>query len=348
MKPKSLLILAGFTAVSVIAASVAVVDRAAHFATEAKGVSMFPALADKANDVAKVIIRSREETVVAEKGKDSWIMKSKDNYPVDITKVRRLVAGLATIRLLERMTADPKKHSKLEVEAIKAKESRSKSAELQDSKGNTLAKVIIGKLELITSHANVPGLYVRKPGDNQSWRAEGEVVIPSSAENWLIGDVIKVKKETVKRISFRDDGKDNKAFSVTRADAKKDFTLEPKPEKGALKQDKAKELEDLLDDVELQDVRKRGKIQFNTNVRYVTVETFDGLVVNLDVLKLMDKYWVNFKATAADANNADAVKRAEAINKTVQDWTYEIIDWKGDKYTTKYKDLVDEKAKAGS
>lgn len=62
----------------------------------------------------------------------------------------------------------------------------------------------------------------------------------------------------------------------------------------------------------------------------------------------MDKYWVNFKATAVDDKNAAAVKRAEAINKKVQDWTYEIIDWKGDKYITKYKDLVDEKAKAGS
>lgn len=348
MKPKSLLILAGVTAVSVIAASVAVVDRAEHFSTEAKGVTMFPGLADKANDVAKVIIRSREETVVAEKGKDRWIMKSKDNYPVDITKVRRLVAGLATIRLLERMTADPKKHSKLEVEAIKAKDSRSKSAELQDSKGNTLAKVIIGKLELITSHANVPGLYVRKPGDNQSWRAEGEVIIPSSAENWLIGGVINIKKNTVKRISFRDQGKDKEAFSVQRPAIGKDFTLEPKPEKGALKQDKAKELEDLLDDVELQDVRKRGKIQFNTNVRYVTVETFDGLLINLDVLKLMDKYWVNFKVSAVDSSNETASKRAAEFNKVVQDWTYEIIDWKGDKYITKYKDLIDEKAKAGS
>ncbi|MEL0107498.1 MAG: DUF4340 domain-containing protein [Rhodospirillaceae bacterium] len=348
MTPKSLIIFAGITAISVIAAGVAVVDRADEFSTEAKGVTLFPALADNANNVAKIIVTSKDEAVVIDKGKDNWLMESKGGYPVGIGKVRKIIAGLATIRLLEKMTADPKKHSKLEVEDVTNKDANSKMVELQGSGGKTMAKVIIGKLETITSHANVPGLYVRKPGDNQSWRAEGEMIIPSSAENWLVSDVIDVKKNTVKRISFRDDGKDAKSFSVQRAAADKAFTLEPKPEKGALKQDKAKDLEDLLDEVELQDVRKRGKIQFTTNVRYVTVETFDSLKISLDVLKLMDKYWVNFKATAVDDKNAAAVKRAEAINKKVQDWTYEIIDWKGDKYITKYKDLVDEKAKAGS
>jgi len=345
MTPKSLLILAGITAVSVVAATVAVVDRADQFETEAKGVSMFPTLADRANDVAKVIITSHKEKIEVEKGKANWILKSKDGYPVDIGKIRRIVAGLATLRRLEPMTADPKKHAKLEVEDVTSKDARSKIVAIEDGKGKSMGKVIIGKLELITSHANVPGLYIRLPGDKQSWRAEGEIVIPSSAENWLINRVIDIKKKAVKRISFSDAGEKASAFAVQREAAGKNFTLTPKPKKGALAQGKAKELEDLLSEVELQDVRKKGKIQFTANVRKVEIETFDGLVIKLDVLKLMDKFWVNFKA---ESTKDDAAKRAQAINKVVQDWTYEIIDWKGDKYITKYKDLVDEKAKAGS
>jgi len=348
MTPKSLLFLAGITAVSVVAATVAVVNKADQFATEAKGVSMFPTLADRANDISKVIITSHKEKVEVEKGKSGWVMRSKDNYPVDVGKIRRIVAGLATLRRLEPMTADPKKHAKLEVEDVTSKDARSKIVALEDGKGKSMGKVIIGKLELITSHANVPGLYVRRPGNKQSWRAEGEIVIPSSAENWLIGQVIDVKKMTVKRISFRDEGDKKSAFSVQRAAIGKDFTIEPKPKKGAIDQSKAKELEDLLDGVELQDVRKKGKIQFTANVRKVEVETFDGLIVKLDVLKLMDKYWVNFNVEAADSSKKAAVKRAQEMNKVVQDWTYEIIDWKGDKYITKYKDLINEKAKAGS
>ena len=348
MTPKSLLILAGITAVSVVAATVAVVDRADQFSTEAKGVAMFPTLADRANDVAKVIITSHDEKVVVEKGKAGWLMKSKDGYPVDIGKIRRIVAGLATLSRLEQMTSDPKKYSKLEVEDVTDKEARSKIVAIEDGSGKSMGKIIIGKLELITSHANVPGLYIRRPGEKQSWRAEGEIIIPSSAENWLIGKIIDIKKKDVKRISFRDDGEKKMAFTVQRAAADKNFTLEPKPKKGVLKQSKAKELEDLLNEVELQDVRKKGKVQFTANVRKVEVETFNGLIVKLDVLKLMDKFWANIKAEATDGSKADVTKRAEEINKIVQDWTYEIIDWKGDKYITKYKSLIDEKAKAGS
>jgi len=348
MTPKSLVIQAGITAVSVITATAAVVDRADQFSTEAKGVSMFPTLADRANDVAKVIIASHKEKVEVEKGKSGWVMKSKDGYPVDIGKIRRIVAGLATLSRLEPMTSDPKKYTKLEVEDVTAKDARSKIVALEDGKGKSMGSVIIGKLELITSHANVPGLYIRSPGDKQSWRAEGEIIVPSSAENWLIGRVIDIKKMTVKRISFRDEGDKKSAFSVQRNAIGKDFALEPKPKKGVLKQSMAKELEDLLEAVELQDVRKKGKIQFTANVRKVETETFDGLLIKLDVLKLMDKFWVNFNVEATEDGKEAAVKRAQEINKVVQNWTYEIIDWKGDKYITKYKDLIDEKAKAGS
>lgn len=135
MTPKSLIIFAGITAISVIAAGVAVVDRADEFSTEAKGVTLFPALADNANNVAKIIVTSKDEAVVIDKGKDNWLMESKGGYPVGIGKVRKIIAGLATIRLLEKMTADPKKHSKLEVEDVTNKDANSKMVELQGSGG---------------------------------------------------------------------------------------------------------------------------------------------------------------------------------------------------------------------
>ena len=104
MTPKSVLILAGITAVSVIAATVAVVDRADQFAKEATGVLVFPTLTDQANDVTKVIVTTNKEKVIVEKGKAGWIMKSKDGYPVNIGAVRRIVAGLASLRTIERMS----------------------------------------------------------------------------------------------------------------------------------------------------------------------------------------------------------------------------------------------------
>lgn len=90
MTPKSLIIFAGITAISVIAAGVAVVDRADEFSTEAKGVTLFPALADNANNVAKIIVTSKDEAVVIDKGKDNWLMESKGGYPVGIGKVGKL------------------------------------------------------------------------------------------------------------------------------------------------------------------------------------------------------------------------------------------------------------------
>ena len=85
----------------------------------------------------------------------------------------------------------------------------------------------------------MPGLYIRRPGEKRSWRAEGEIIVPNSAENWLIGQIVNVKKKNIKRITFRDEGEKGKTFTIQRAAADKPFTLEPKPKKGALKQSKA-------------------------------------------------------------------------------------------------------------
>ncbi len=349
MKPNSILVLAGIAVVSVGAALFAVIDRADQFATESSGVPMFSDLADQSNIVAKIIVQTKDEKVAIEKGKDQWILPAKDNYLVNIGKVRRLVAGVAGLRLMEQMTDNPKKHAKLEVEDITQKEARSKLVEFQDAKGKTLAKVIVGKLELITSHANMPGLYVRRPDEKRSWRAQGEVIVPHSPENWLEGAILSVKKESVKRITYTDKDGKQKPFSLVRKESGLELTLEPKPKSGEVKKDKIKDIDDLLTDLELQDVRREGKIALKDNVRLIEVETFDGLVVKVEMIKLMDKYWARFTAAAKSGeDNAKVAKRAEEINQRVKGWIYEVIDWKGEKLMVSLKELVGKKEKKGS
>ncbi|MEQ8195479.1 MAG: DUF4340 domain-containing protein [Rhodospirillales bacterium] len=350
MTPKTLLFLAVLTIVSVAAAGVAVIERADQFTAEATGVFMFPKLADQANDVAKITVKTREETSVVEKAPDGWIMKEKGGYPVEIGKVRKLVADLAGLRLIEAMTDQPEKYGKLEVQDVEKKDSRSKLVILENAKGEKLASLIVGKLELITSHANVPGLYVRRPGEKKSWRAQGELVVPHSSPNWLVERIIDIKDKDIKSLAYKSGDAKEKPFTLTREAGDKPFTLDPKPEKGALKQDKAKDLAGALGELDLRDVRPADKVPFTTTVHHATIETFDGLVIKTEAIKLMDKYWAKFTAEAkapADAGSGLA-KRVEAINKRIKGWVYEVVDYRAEKLMTGYKTLIDEKAKAGS
>jgi hypothetical protein len=350
MTPKSLIFLAGITIASLVAATMAVVERADQFTAESTGVPMFANLADRANEVVKITVATREETAVVEKGPNGWIMKEKGGYPVEVRKVRKLVADLAGLRLVETMTDRPEKYGKLEVEDIDKKDSRSKLVTLENAKGEKLASLIVGKLELITSHANVPGLYVRRPGEKRSWRAQGEMVVPHSAPNWLVERILDVKDKDIKSLAYKRDAEKDKPFTVAREAADKPFTLAPKPAKGEIKQDKAKGLADVLSELDLRDVRPADKIPFTTSVHHATIETFDGLIVKTETIKLMDKYWARLKAEAKPAGEAndDLAKRVAEINKRVEGWVYEVVDYKATKLMTKYEDLVDEKAKPAS
>ena len=77
---------------------------------------MFPDLAPKLKDAARVeITHQGKQTVIEKRSDGGWGLASMHDYPVQDTKLRGLLTGLTELRLTEPRTSDPAQFARLGV-----------------------------------------------------------------------------------------------------------------------------------------------------------------------------------------------------------------------------------------
>src|SRR5262249_12757769 len=178
----------------------------------------------------------------------------KDDHPVAADKLRRLVAGLADLRLLEAKTRRPERYARLEGEDVGAKDARSKEGSLAGANGKPLADLIVGKENYPADLNGLHGIYVRKPGNAQAWLAQGSVELPTAAIDWLDRTVVDVGEDRMQHLDFEPAGA--LAVTVSKADkAAADYALTPLPEGKSADSDAVKRLTEVFTAVSLDDVR---------------------------------------------------------------------------------------------
>src|SRR5262245_8017475 len=326
MKLTTFLIVLGATVVSVAAAATAVVTESKRSLPEAPmAAPLFADLLPHANDVATVTIESAAGKMTVTRKNAGWSLSEKDGYPVAADKVRKLVAGLADLRLLEAKTDHPDRLARLEVEDVTAKDAKSKQVTLADAAGKPLAALIVGKQNGTFDLNGLRGLYVRKPGDPQSWLAEGGIEMPAAAVDLVDRNIVDVPPDTIQRVHFEPAGAP--ALNVSKADkASPDFALDPVPGGRTADPEAVKRLAQAFAAVTLDDVRADKNTDKAVKAGAVEAVTFDGLTLKAELLTLDGGTWLRLHA---DANgNEAAIAEAKTINERAAGWLFKLPQFK--------------------
>ena len=90
--------------------------------TVTSGGLMFPGLAPRLRDAAKVEISHQgSQTVIQKRPDGGWGIASMHDYPIQETKLRGMLTALTELRLAEPRTSDPAEFSRLGVDDPDAK-----------------------------------------------------------------------------------------------------------------------------------------------------------------------------------------------------------------------------------
>ena len=279
-----------------------------------QGARVFPDLAAKLGDAARIEIQHGAVTLHlardARQASSLWGIPDRDGYRALQDKVHELLTGLTELRLDERRTADPASYARLGV-ADPGKGSDATLVRVLDDKGGVIAALIAGHART-AQRGNADTLYVRRPGEAQSWLADGRLAATADAQDWLDRSIVSI------------DGKQVAGVTVTRGDAT--LTFARQGEKFALTQPadhpkldefKVDEVSRALSELTLEDVKHApapGK-----PLGRAVFTTADGMTVTADVTKDGPAVWATFSATGKDsASFADKVKG----------WAYEVGSWK--------------------
>lgn len=295
------------------------------------GKLLYPDLKSKINNITSLTVTRAgpENPVEIRKDADSWVVASRDNYPLDIAKLRQLLLQIADAKIVERKTSNPDLYAQLGVQdpAIEG----STGVRLKLSGDDVDYDLIIGSV------AQGSFRYVRVADEAQSWLIDRNADIPDTPGAWLVRNIVDIKSADIHSASISHPDGEEIRISKESVDAT-DFDVANIPEGRELSYATvANGIAGVLNALTLDDVRKGDA--FDATATSTTFETFDGTRIVVRTEKTGDNSWITLQAFAT-GDAADASDSVASINARVSGWQFKIPDYKASQLTRRWKDLL--------
>lgn len=293
------------------------------------GQLMFPGLAPKLQKAAKieVIFQGKTTTIALKDGQ--WGLAERAGYPVQDTKLHAMLTALTELRLVEQRTSDPEQFGRLGVEDATKADTNSNELRVLDTDGKPLVDVITGHRRMRTQGKVDEQVYVRRPGDTQSWLAEGALQVDHDPSQWLNRDVANIDHGRIASVR------------VTRGDSKLGFTrdgdklvLTDPADHPKLEEYKVEDVGRAFESLTFQEVRAASD-PIGATVGTSVFTTTDGLTITATVYKADKDIWVALAVTGTDKAEAEAA----TLSKKLSGWLYQLGAWKESALVPQIDDL---------
>lgn len=348
--PRSLryIILVAVTAAVVYGASRALDEREAA-TTEVAGALVFPELGTDINAVTRIKGLNEEGPYTLVKKDASWLLVERGNFLADTAKVNELLVGMVQLKLLEKKTAKAERYAKLGLTEPGKKGSDAHQILLEDASGNAKASIILGESKAARGEPNMSEVYMRLPGDPQTWAALSSMPNVVSAVQWLSDELVKFDDKRIAEVLVTH--ADGETVRIVRTPgAGQGYTLADVPQGRTVDsqyivRNAATTLANLvLDDVmsaEQMPMEGKDAVDFS-------VKTFDGMQLDLKSIKAADERRVHLSASllssppVAPEASEDAKGDHEIVmltpeqvaaqvtmfNRRWKGYTFELGDWR--------------------
>lgn len=343
MKPQTFI---GFAAVTVIAVIAAVFSIGTHYFSEIGPIDqerLFPGLSQNQSEIGSISVQTAKETLTAKNEGGKWSIAERSGYPGSSDKMEKVMLALSELRLSEPKTKLKDRYPRLAVEDVTEKDAKSKRLTVKDKGDKVLADIIVGRQNRAISGPAGTGLYVRRPGEEQSWLAIGVLDVPDEPKDWIDPKIMDISKNRIRKgVIVHADGKQ---FIIEKQQpVERNFKLVNKPENRKVKYESdIQNVGQGIEEFEVEDVRKADGVTFPPDKLVKTeYRTFDGLVINVESYEGKTEeegFWAKFTASVDE----DAAKAAMAAADAPADGDAKDADKKDE--TGNVKDAKDEKAK---
>jgi hypothetical protein len=303
----SLFLIAG--ALTVIAAVTLAIESRGLDPNNASG-PVLPGLAETIGGAQRISVTSAEATYRIERTQQGWAMRDRDGYPVLSGRLAQLTEGLESLRYLRRMTSDASKHERLGVTDPR-EGGRGILIQVEDGRGALLVNLILG--------VETNGLYVRRPGEAQTWAADGELPPLRDVATWMDLQPLNIAAERLARVEIMP--AEGRAYILARDGADQPWRIAA-PALASLAQSTVTSTAERLTQLQPVDVRTAPAIQGPPRAR-VRATTFDGVAIDAELIASDNRTWVKLVASAGAPEQEPA---ALEINNRSAAWAYALSD----------------------
>lgn len=283
----------------------------------APGTLVFPGLAGKLGQVARVEIQGKGVTMGIVQANGKWGLADRGGFPVQQDRLRELLTGLTELRITEARTADPAQYSRLGVEDP-TPTGTSNLLRLLGADGKPMLELIVGHRRVRTQGSVPETLFIRRPGEAQSWLAEGRLPLDADPQLWFERDIASIPAAKIAKV-VATRGESVLEFGTT--DGK--FGLLSPTEHPKLDDYRVEEVSRALDALTLTDVRPAAE-QPGQKIGTTLITTTDGMLITATLFKTEKDVWAQFSVVGSDAGK----EAAAPLEARVHGWAYQIGSWK--------------------
>lgn len=330
MQARGFYTLLGVTAVVVAAAIALSLGHGTARPDADVGAIVLPSVYARSGEVGTIVVKRDKGTLTLQRGKDGWTVAERSSYPADPTKVRQALVGLAELKLVEAKTSKPELYQRLEVEDVKDG-AKSADVEVKDTAGQKMGELIVGKRRPDRLGAGTDGIYIRHPGEAQSWLAQGSLDLTGEAKDWLDKKLVSIPPAKVKSVTITHP--DGSKLVIARDTAEAKFAVADAPADTKWKSETTiAEPAGALENLELSDVATAEQEKVPEDATVAEFVTFDGLTLKAATWAKDDKTWLRLDASG---------QGADEITAKTGKWVYAIPAWKANPLKTKLGDLIE-------
>jgi hypothetical protein len=284
----------------------------------APGTLVFPGLATKLQEAERLTVTTKGRTLTLVRQDGIWGIAERGGYRAQQDRLRELMTGLTELRVTEPRTSDPAQYDRLGVGDPTKAETTAQLVRVLGPGDRLIAELIVGHRRVRTA-GNVPeSIYIRRVGEAQSWLAEGRLPVDADPQLWFEREIANIRKEQVASIvSVRAEG------TLEFGRAGEALVLTSPAEHPKLEEYRVEDVFRALDSLTLTDV-KRAAEQPGEKIGSAVFTLTDGMTVTVTVFRADTDVWAQFLA----AGEGEAAARAEAMNKRIAGWAYQLGSWK--------------------
>ena len=329
MNRRNLLLLGGAAAATVGAAILLTPDTAEPPPSSATPLA-FPGLAPRLANAARIEVTRHDGTlVVSRAGPDLWVLPARADYPVRPERVRELLVGLTELRLTEPRTANPDMLERLGVEDPTKQGATSSLLKVLDADGRPIAELVVGRRRMRVQ-GNVPEtVYVRRPGENQAWLAEGRLPLDGDPNLWIDRDVANIPRDRVRAAEVNRAGEGSLVLRRGREIEAPLAVVEP-AETPELDEVSLDEVARAFEFLTFLDVKREAEMPGEW-LGESSFELTDNLRIAVAARKDGEKLWVRLSAAGDD--------EAARLNARWRGWAYQVGQWKEKAFLPRIEDL---------
>lgn len=326
---RNILVLGAATIVSVALAAGALMLEARKSESHFTQGQFLPGFSAQVKNAARIHIVSHSGAfdVVYSQAK-GWTLPAKGDYPADFNQVRRTLIGLAALQTIEPKTARADWLSYIGLDT--PPKGNGVEIIVSDAGGHTLAAVITGNgAQLEDASAGGSGIFVRHPGDTQSYLARTVFNPQGELQNWVETNVMSMNFARLNSVTVTPF--QGAPITVSRAHASdQDYKLDGAGPPKDMSPDTAQinQIPELVTDFAFTDVKPQSQVDFS-KAAHLAAHTFDDQNIRMDAVTMNDAVWVRISAQPDPGTPTMQKQEAAMINAKTGNWAYELATNKG-------------------